>query len=579
MSENNSLPLHSPDDVDLKIFNAIKSPDYKNGKTIKDIRRLFHKQIILDDETLLSVETIKIPGYIGIANSEYLSDPDNKDVSGHDDIVKFLDEYGLLVCTYVYHKDVYGQVTDLRWSWSESEQSNFTAEEKDNKQWELMELIIKGGGHHAGAIAPAITMWDSKKKSYGSLNEPDNYHDGLFGHPGFVAVGQRLVFPEFVSKEQALGYTNSIVCWLGLMNSFVEFSENDYNGGDPLRVADRASLKEFLKNCALAALGSTDAIDFLNSTENRAYCAEFIYIGLNTPVYPFNKQGLTLLLDGDEAKALELLKLQNRQNNRKVNLLSKTSKNPEFQNFNIQMPLVPEDLPPLDVLMTQHGQTIDTSSIPFPPFTLSQVVRRATRTLLPRQTQVNDVLIAQAQANLFTSLEPLILKQLGITLPPSSGDMTNPGIPEGEFPNSNPPQPELDPKIVAVREFMAFVQNQIQQPHDSYEAFDAAIDVVMAKADEFLGTSNVMNFIPPRIYIDLGQNDGDNNLPQGWGFHLETVGALIHRGAIRDAVVVPQQPQEEPSSDDGNGGTDVPTASNPGDKSSKHPFQTAGFNW
>jgi hypothetical protein len=73
MSENNSLPLHSPDDVDLKIFNAIKSPDYNNGKPIKDIRRLFHKQVILDDETILSVETIKIPGYIGIANSESLS--------------------------------------------------------------------------------------------------------------------------------------------------------------------------------------------------------------------------------------------------------------------------------------------------------------------------------------------------------------------------------------------------------------------------------------------------------------------------------------------------------------------------
>ncbi len=564
MSENNSLPLHSPDDVELKIFNAIKSPDYNNGKPIKDIRRLFHKQVILDDETILSVETIKIPGYIGIANSESLIDPDNKQVSGHDDIVKFLDEYGLLVCTYVYHKDVYGKIIDLRWSWSESEQE------------ELMEMIIKGGGHHAGAIAPGMR---DNKKSYGSLNEPDSYHEGMFGHPGFVAVGQRLLFPEFVSKEQALGYTNSIVCWLGLMNSFVEFSENDYNGGDPLRVVDRASLKEFLKNCALAALGSTDAIDFLNSTENRTYCAEFIYVGLNTPVYPFNKAGLTLLLDGDEAKALEVLKLQNRQNNRKVNLLSKTSNNPEFKMFNIQMPLVPEDLPPLDVLMTQHGQAIDTSSIPFPPFTLSQVIRRATRTLLPRQTQVNDGLIAQAQANLFASLEPLILKQLGITLPPSSGNMTNPGIPEGEFPNPNLPQPELDPKIVAVREFMAFVQNQIQQPHDSYEAFDAAIDVVMAKADEFLGTSNVMNFIPPRIYIDLGQNDGDNNLPQGWGFHLETVGALINRGAIRDAVVVPQQPQEEPSSNDGNGGTDVPIAANPGDKSSKHPFQTAGFNW
>ncbi len=42
MNENNNLqstfenlPLHSPDDVDLKIFNTIKSPDNNNGKPIK----------------------------------------------------------------------------------------------------------------------------------------------------------------------------------------------------------------------------------------------------------------------------------------------------------------------------------------------------------------------------------------------------------------------------------------------------------------------------------------------------------------------------------------------------------------
>jgi hypothetical protein len=49
-------------------------------------------------------------------------------------------------------------------------------------------------------------------------------------------------------------------------------------------------------------------------------------------------------------------------------------------------------------------------------------------------------------------------------------------------------------------------------------------------------------FVPPRIYVDLGQNDGDNNLPQGWGFKLETVGALIARSAIKgtaDGAIAP----------------------------------------
>ncbi len=57
------------------------------------------------------------------------------------------------------------------------------------------------------------------------------------------------------------------------------------------------------------------------------------------------------------------------------------------------------------------------------------------------------------------------------------------------------------------------------------------------KTHELLANSGVQYFIPPRIYIDLGQNDGDDNLPKGWDFKLKTVGALIFRGAIRSAAV------------------------------------------
>lgn len=568
-----NLPLRSADDVDLKTFNAIKSPDYQGGKPIKDMRKFFHKQIILDDETIVNVETIKVPGFIGIADDGEIPDPDGKVVSATKDIVQFLDKYGLLICTYVYHKDCYGRVLDLRWTLSENEQDV------------LMETFIKNGGHHAGAIVPA--MRDGK--SFASLNEPDAYHEGLYGHPGFVAIPQALIFPDFITPEQARGYTDTIICWLALMNSFVEFSENDFNGGDPTTVCDRSTLTEFLKNCALAALGSTDAIDILNSAENKAYCAEFIYIGLNTPVFPFNKAGLTALLDGDEAKALDILKLQERQNSGRVNLLSKTSNNTQFKFFNIKMPVVPEDLPPLDVLMSQQGQTIDPNSIPFPPFQLSQVLRRAFRTLLPRQFDVNNAKIAQAEANLFGSLEPLILRQLGIELPqpqPQDGMQQR-----GEFQS---PQPApLDPRIEGVRGFIASVQEQIQQPYESYEDFSNAIDAVMLKADELTGGNNSKYFIPPRIYIDLGQQDDDKNLPSGWGFHLQTVGALIHRGAIRDngtssdtgisqgSVVkpipeIPSHPIPEP--------TPQPSTHNPkgaveDDGSQKQPFNTAAFNW
>ncbi|MGD1911758.1 MAG: hypothetical protein ACFB2X_13130 [Rivularia sp. (in: cyanobacteria)] len=526
MNENNNfqpadnLPLHPPEDVNLEVFNSIQGPDYKQGKPVEDMKRLFHKQVIVDDETLLDIETIKVPGFIGIADEEIITNSQGKSVSGHEDIVEFLHRYGLIVCTYQYNKDRYGIEIDL----SRSPQSIYEVND-------LMEIFIKNEGHHSGIIVPAIR--EGERKAFAAFNEPDTYHYGLYGESGFLGVGQNLVFPEFVTSNQQRGYTDSIICWMALMNPFVKFSENDFDGGDPTRVIDRASLKELLKNCALASLGDESAIAFFRNSENKAYCSEFVYISLNTPIYPFNLTGLSSILDGDEVKAREILIIQDKQNRRQKNILSDRSRNPEFEAFNIQMPIVPSDLPPLDVLMANNGINIDSNSIPFPPFTLSQVLRRAFRTLLPRHKDVNNPKIIQAQVQLFGYLQPLILKQLGLDNPDNEGF-------------SQESTAERSEKIKAAEEFIAFIQSQLQQNYNNYGELDFIVDKIMQQADELVGASGTKYFVPPRIYVDLGQNDDDANLPQGWGFKLNTLGALIYRGVMKDIALTPQPPTAEP---------------------------------
>ena len=518
LQSNTGLPLRSPQDVDLASFNSIQSPDYDQGKPIEDMKRLFNKQVIVENDTLIDAETIKVPGFIGIADEETIINFEEKPVSGHKDIVQFLDKHGLLICTYQYNKDRYGKEIDLR-----------RQPQSDSEINDLMEIFIKNEGHHSGAIVPAVR--EAGNKAFASLNEPDCYQSGLYGQNGFVAVAQNLVFPEFITPQQQKGYNDSIICWMALMNPFVKFSENDFNGGDPTRVIDRASLKEFLKNCALASLGDESAIAFLNDAGNKAYCAEFVYISLNTPVYPFNLQGLTSLLN-DEGKAKEILTFQEKQNRRQENILNNRSANPEFQAFNIQMPVVPSDLPPLDVLMANNGANIDSSSIPFPAFTLSQVLRRAFRSLLPRHNNVNDPTTIKAQVKLFGYLEPLILKQLGLD---NNGE------------TSEEETAARVEKLKAVQQFMTFIKSQLQQNHNSYAELDSIVDKIMEQADGLVCESDAKYFVPPRIYVDLGQNDGDGNLPQGWGFQLNTLGALIYRGAIRDIAVTPQPPTPEPT--------------------------------
>lgn len=489
------IPLHSPADIDLKRFNDLVG-DWA-GQPVEDMKRLFVKQVILDDQTTIDVETLKVPGFIGIEDAPFITDASGRSVSGHEDAARCLQRDGLYIMTFQWHKERYGTPMDTR---RPMEGEVFT------------EAFMKNEGHHSGALVPGKRFGADGKlfDSFGTFNEPNDYHRGMFGKNGYVAVAQRLVFPSFVSLKQARGYTDTIICWMAVLNPFVQFPA-DYNGGDPAHVYDRATLKEFMRNGLLAALGDQDAINFFKDPLNKCYCAEFMFVNLNTPVYPFNKQGLALLLDGDMQKVNQILLIQSAHNNRRVNVLSAQTSNPEFKAFNISMPVVPDDLPPLDVLMTQNGQTIDPNSIPFPPFKISQVIRRAYRTLLPRQRDIHDMKIADAQSRMFKYMEPALLQQLGL---------------DGK--------PTTDPQVVAVKQYVASVSQQLDQSFDSYEAFEQAMDVAMAQADGMLsGDADRSRFVPPRIYVDLGQNDGDNNLPKGWGFRLETVGALLARSVIK----------------------------------------------
>ena len=265
--------------------------------------------------------------------------------------------------------------------------------------------------------------------AFAAIHMPPCYHAGMYsGEPDYypLPVAQRLVFPAFVTREQAHGYTSSILCWMMLLSTFAQFPDGNINGGDPTKVGDRPSLQEFLKNGVLASLGDEDAIQYFQDPKNRTYCAEFHYISLNTPVYPFNKAGLTRLLDGDEKKAAAVLAIQSDHNNEmptvltdeemNPRLLTWDNINPQLVDYNIHMPLVPEDLPPLDELMAQHNQTVDANSLPFPPLKISQVIRRALRTLLPPQlfAEHPDLIpkLAKAQAQMLCQIEPALIAQL-----------------------------------------------------------------------------------------------------------------------------------------------------------------------
>lgn len=497
-----NVPLRSPEDIDLETLNRIPAEFHfakffgAKIKPVQDMSRLFNKQIILDDETTLEIETLKVPGFIGIADAVQVPDPQGNMVSGYEDIVQFLDRDGLLICVYQWCRERYGTPLDVR---QPLEQNLF------------IESFIKNESYHVAAIVPAQYLEQNEQliKSFAILDNSEIPSNGTFSLYTAnlnrrIAVAQRLVFPKHVSRKQARGYISSIINWLGVLNCFIKFSKGDINAGDPTPVVDRVTLKEFLKNSALASLGNTDAINFLNQTENRCLCGDYIYIGLNSLLYPFNKQGLTLLLDGDQEQAEKILELRDKHSIKQQTILSERSNNPKFKNFNILMPLVSEDLPPLDVLMVRNEQAIDPQSIPFPPFKISQIVRLALQTLFPRHKFSNRKL-ADIQARMFSFMELFVLRYLGLE----------------SFPDD-------DSKVLKARQIMAFVKQQIEQQDDS----DKIDDILQKVLDRLLGSKDNL-LVPARVYVDCTQNDESNNLPKGWGFKLETIGALVYRGVIK----------------------------------------------
>ncbi|MEB3213411.1 MAG: peptidoglycan-binding domain-containing protein [Leptolyngbyaceae bacterium] len=514
-SPDKKITLYSPEYIDVERFNALLGDAAELkwvGKPLTDITKLFVKEVILDDETTIYPETLKVPGFVGIADDETVTDAEGKSVSAHADVAQLLERDGLLVVTFQWDKERYGIPLDTR-----------QPMEKELFQ----EAFAKNEAHHAGALVPATRLGDNDEPipSFAAHNEPGNYHEGMYGDDGFVTAAQRLVFPDFVSREQARGYTDSIMCWMGLLNPFVKFP-NDYNGGDPTRVTDASTLRTFLKNGLLACLGDRTAVKFLNDTVNMTYCAEYIYVTLNTVLFPFNKPTLTDLLDGDAAKADQILAIQTAHNNRQPTiltqksedaefeaLLTRTPSNPQFDAFNIAMPVVPADLPPLNKVLEANNYYPPAGSLPLPPFLISQILRRAFRTILPRQQAKSPSerqKIAQAQARLLRYLEAALVQQLGLENAAST-----------------------DPRIQAMKQFTDLVIQQVSRDFETYAEFDAVMDQLMAQADKMLiGAGDRTRFVPPRIYTDWGQQDGDTNLPKGWGFKLETVCAFTSRRVI-----------------------------------------------
>jgi hypothetical protein len=590
-------PIYPAEAVDVQQLNNIIYP----RNPLEDVRTLFSKQVIFDKNTTIQVDTITVPGYIGISDEFWVEDPKGNRVSGCADVAAILKTEDLLICTYQENPDTYGIPIDLSAKNDQSEEisglvnrdisgsfkgtldgllSNIASNkslgefsghvdlsvldestgafgtklkgtyEGTLQCWfegtlqgqlkstvvfedELLKgTVIKNGGRHSCAMVPALkppyyeadaTM--AKIETFACLEKSRDSTSG--GYSGGIAIAQRLVFDEVITPAEATGYRHTMINWMGLLSHVVKFADRNIDGGDPTTVVDKATLKTILQNCVRASLGDPEALAFFDNSDNKLYCAEFVYIALNTPLFPFHQPGLTALLDGDSNAAKAILGNRARYNNNQLNMFSLVREpngtNSELAARNILLPSVPETLSPLDQLLTERGRIVQ--GLPFPPFTITQVIRRAFRTLLPQPGTLEASKLAKLQVRLFQAIEPMLTQQVVL----QAVDLSS-------LTEEAAAAIQAGPRVQQIKAFIAQVEETLTTITDIAE-LDKHFDEIVEQANTLVRQAgSIVEFVPPRIYVDLGQQDGDDNLPKGWGFKLQTIGAMIDRQSINGAV-------------------------------------------
>lgn len=593
-SSSQGGPIYSAEAVDVQRLNNLIYP--KNP--LEDVRTLFSKQVVVDKNTTVQVDTITVSGYIGISNEFEVDDPKGNRVSGCADVAAILKAEDLLICTYQENPNTYGVPIDLRAESDRFEEisglvnrdisgsfkgtiDGLLSNIESNKslgefsghvdlsvydesagtlgtklkgtyegtlqcrfdgtlqgqlespvafEVELLKgTVIKNGSYHSCAIVPAArssfngTGESTDIETFAILEKSRDSTTGLYSGEHAIAIAQRLVFDEVITPAEATGYRHTMINWMGLLSHVVKFADRDINGGDPTTVVDKVTLKTILQNCVRASLGDPDAQTFFDNSDNKLYCAEFVYIALNTPLFPFHQAGLTALLEGDSNAAKAILGNRARYSDDQVNIFSfvreSNGVNSQLAERNILLPPVSETLLPLDQLLTDRGRVVQ--GLPFPPFTISQVIRRAFRTLLPQPGILEATKLAKLRVRLFKAIEPMLMQQVVPEVDPSS--LTEAAV-------------QADPRVQQIKAFIAQVEETLTTTTDINE-LDRRFDEIVEQANTLVRQAgSIVEFVPPRIYVDLGQQDGDSNLPQGWGFKLQTIGATIARQSINGAV-------------------------------------------
>ncbi len=317
-------------------------------------------------------------------------------------------------------------------------------------------------------IQIAVGVTSKGKDGVITLNNPQDYQNGLFGPKDYPMIFIKPIFPEGVSKEKVRDYVNNIRTWLAIANTFTVFPD-DYNGGDPLATCSVEQVKQLGDKLIDALLGNQEAVDWFSQPENQVYCAELAHISLNLGIhYPLNNKFIG----------------QERYDLLKDALVTKdfVSQNENTYIKLVSMCVAPDDLQPITDVINTDARVF--SSAPFDknlavkPFTVANIIEKYIQFSIPREELGEDVAIIQA--GILKKCQPAVFTALGI-------DKLSPD----------------NEKRTQVTKLYEQIVSCVGKKYENYNKFREAISPILEKTKTMTSPreNGVGAFIPPHCFL------------------------------------------------------------------------------
>jgi len=328
------------------------------------------------------------------------------------------------------------------------------------------------------------------KQGVMTINNPQGYEEGLFGHADYPMIFVKPTFPATVAPAQAKHYIDNIRTWSVIANTFSVFP-GDYNGGDPLSCMTRDQVINFGKALVRALLGDEVARAWLKEPEQRLYCAELAFMVLNLGLYfPLNESQL-----GQDFVAVQRALVE------KQFLIE--NDNPHITS--VDLTIAPSTLVSIDSICAISEATGPFwSGLAIMPFHSADIITQFIQRTIPRQ-KLGEAEGAKFQTLLLDQIRPMLSQFLSL---------------------------ETQEEIVHFNSLVDRAKAVVEKAHDSYESFRTALEPVLRELATF-SLENGMAYIPPHCFLIRATDSITHQHSTGGLLGWEYVGHGIHQSILK----------------------------------------------